>query len=97
MQIGFNVTYFMDGLKSVDSESVIIEFSEDEGQTRIFKDEGKDYLYMLMPVRLSPQDIVNDDDAADFGPDEQPEAPQNDEQPHEFGESNYDNENEAPF
>ena len=95
MQIGFNVTYFMDGLKSVDSEAMIIEFSEDEGQTRIFKDEGKDFLYMLMPVRLSPQDIVNDDDAADFVPDEQPEAPENNEQPHEFGEGNYDN--EAPF
>ena len=104
MQIGFNVTFFMDGVKSVNSESVIIEFSDDEGQTRMLKDEGKDFLYMLMPIRLSPQDIVNDDDAGDFIEPSQPgqqeeapqeEAPQSHEEPHEFGEGNYDS--ESPF
>ena len=66
MQIGFNAAYFLDGLKAADSDSITIEFSSDEGQTRILKDEGADFLYMLMPIRLTPQDIVPEDDSADF-------------------------------
>ena len=96
MQIGFNLMYFMDGLKSVNSDTVLIEFSDDEGQTRMFKDEGKDFLYMLMPIRLTPQDIVNDDDAGETYTSSQPEeVAQEQQEPHEFGEGNYDN--EAPF
>ena len=60
IQIGFNVSYFLDGLKAVNSEEVIIEFSEEEGQTRMYKDEGDDFLYMLMPIRLTDQDIVDE-------------------------------------
>ena len=65
MQIGFNVSFFQDGLKAVGSDSVIIEFSGEEEQTRLFRDEGEDFLYMLMPIRLTPQDIVSDDDSAE--------------------------------
>lgn len=79
MQIGFNAAYFLDGLKAADSDSITIEFSSDEGQTRILKDEGADFLYMLMPIRLTPRDIVPEDDSGDF----QPFAP---EQPEEFSQ-----------
>ena len=66
MQIGFNAGFFLDGLKAVTSDSITIEFSSDEGQTRILKDEGDDFLYMLMPIKLTPQDIVPEDDSGDF-------------------------------
>ena len=60
MQIGFNVNYFQDGLKAVGSSDVLIEFSHEEGQCRIKRSENDDFLYMLMPVRLSPQDLITD-------------------------------------
>ena len=86
MSIGFNVNYFLDGLRVVNSEEVIIEFSDDEGQTRLLKDEGKDFLYMLMPIRLTAQDMWTEDDTVDFsGPDE-PEEDESDE-PQEQDES----------
>ena len=76
IQIGFNVSYFLDGLKAVNSEEVIIEFSEEEGQTRMYKDEGDDFLYMLMPIRLTDQDIVDE-----------PEEPVQEDQPAQPEES----------
>ena len=66
MTVGYNNAYFIDGLKVIVTDDVRIEFSGDEGQTRIYKGEGDDFLYMLMPVRLMPQDIVGEDDNADF-------------------------------
>ena len=95
MQIGYNVNYFMDGLKAVNSDVVLVEFSDDEGQTRIFNEESKDFLYMLMPIRLTPQDILSDDD---YDVPEAYEAPQPEESaqeqeaPQEQGQ-----ESEAPF
>ena len=66
MQIGFNTGFFLDGLKAADSTSITVEFSSEEGQTRILKDDSADFLYMLMPVRLTPQDFVPDDESGDF-------------------------------
>ena len=66
MSIGFNVNYFMDGLRAVNSEEVIIEFSDDEGQTRLLRDDSDDFLYMLMPIRLTAQDFVSEDASVDF-------------------------------
>ena len=67
LQIGYNINFLNDGLKAAGSNSVYLEFSDIEGQTRIFRSsDDKDFLYMLMPVRLSPQDLVSDDDNSDF-------------------------------
>ena len=88
MQIGFNATFFQDGLKAVNSEEVIIEFSAEEGQTRMFKDEGDDFLYMLMPIRLTEQDRVDEADA-----DDTPDTP--DAQPDEYGQESLND--DAPF
>ena len=60
MQIGFNVNYFQDGLKAVGSSDVLIEFSHEEGQCRIKRSENDDFLYMLMPARLTEQDLIAD-------------------------------------
>lgn len=62
MTIGFNSGYFYDGLKALGEGDVLIEFSGEEGQTRMFRDKSEDFLYMLMPARLSPQDVADDYD-----------------------------------
>ena len=68
MQVGFNAGFFLDGLRAVSSDRITIEFSSDEGQTRILKEDSDDFLYMLMPIRLTPQDLVPEDDSGDFTP-----------------------------
>lgn len=68
MQIGFNAIFFEDGIRAADAEKLVIEFSSEEGQTRILKADTNDFLYMLMPIRLTPQDLVPEDDSGDFTP-----------------------------
>ena len=103
MSIGFNVNYFMDGLKAVNSEELIIEFSDDEGQTRMLRDEGDDFLYMLMPIRLTAQDVWTEDDIVDFSgsdePDEdEPDEPQEDDESYSSSDTPEEpQESEAPF
>ena len=93
MQIGFNVSYFQDGLRALGAGDIVIEFSEEEGQTRMKRSESDDFLYMLMPARLSPQDTMPDDDSESFAP-IQPE--QEEEKPEE-GQDSYSSGDEAPF
>ncbi len=109
MQIGFNAVFFEDGLKAADAEELVIEFSGEESQTRILKADSADFLYMLMPIRLTPQDIVPEDDAVDFTPtvepddfsqanetQEAPEDSQEDFNPQEDPAPQYDD-SDAPF
>ena len=95
LQIGFNAAYFSDGLKALGAGDVLIEFSSEEGQTRMLRAEGDDYLYMLMPIRLTPQDLLSDDDPADFSAPNQPEDDQAQAQEESY-ESGDDSEG-APF
>ena len=61
LQVGFNVGYFIEGLKILGSGEIRIEFSGEEGQTRMLRGERSgDFLYMLMPARLSQQDKIAD-------------------------------------
>ena len=66
LQLGFNVGYFMDGLKALGNEQAVIEFSGEEGQTRMKREGSDDFLYMLMPARLSTQDAITEEETADF-------------------------------
>ena len=61
LQIGFNAAYFLDGLKALGNCEAVIEFSSSEGQTRMKRKDDSSLLYMLMPSRLSQQDIVDDE------------------------------------
>ncbi|MBQ7196744.1 MAG: DNA polymerase III subunit beta [Synergistaceae bacterium] len=61
LQVGFNVGYFLDGLKILSGDSNI-EFSGDEGQARMKRNNSDDFLYMLMPARLSAQDRIAEDE-----------------------------------
>lgn len=98
MQIGFNNQYLLDGLKAVNAESIAIEFSSDEGQTRIYNENGREFLYMLMPIRLMPQDLVNDEYPEEDTP-SQPEPEEQNEQPQDYSDSQPEenNSDDAPF
>ena len=61
MKVGYNATFFIDGLKALGDGDIIIEFSSDEGQTRMKRVDDSSFLYMLMPTRLSHQDIADDE------------------------------------
>ncbi len=79
LQVGFNVAYFLDGLKAIGKETAVIEFSGAEGQTRMKREGSDDFLYMLMPARLSTQDLMTEEEQGDFvtGEPEQPQEAQN--------------------
>lgn len=62
LQIGFNAGYLEDGLKALGSGESMIEFNGEEGQTRITQSDNGSFLYMLMPARLSPQDLADEDE-----------------------------------
>jgi len=66
LQVGFNVGYFLDGLKILGDGDIRIEFSGDEGQTRMMRSGKNDFLYMLMPARLSPQDKIAEQEMGEF-------------------------------
>lgn len=62
LRVGFNVGYLQDGLKAFNGGEVLVEFNGEEGQTRITQDGAENFLYMLMPARISPQDILEDEE-----------------------------------
>ena len=74
LQAGFNVSFFMDGLKTIGAGEARIEFSSEEGQARMYRGDSDDFLYMLMPARLSAQDVLTEEEIGDFRtPVEEPE------------------------
>ena len=66
LQVGFNVGYFLDGLKILGAGEIRIEFSGDESQTRMLRSANDDFLYMLMPARLSAQDKIAEQEMGEF-------------------------------
>jgi DNA polymerase-3 subunit beta len=68
LRVGFNVGYFQDGLRALGTGEVLVEFNGEEGQTRVVQDGVDNFLYMLMPARLSPQDILDEDEEESGGP-----------------------------
>ena len=66
LQIGFNVGYFLDGLKILGNGEIIIELSGEESQTRMKRSDSDNFLYMLMPARLSQQDRIAEQEMGEF-------------------------------
>ena len=54
LRVGFNVGFLQDGLKALGSGEIRMDFNGGEGQTRLLREGSEDFLYMLMPTRLSP-------------------------------------------
>ena len=62
MTVGFNVGYFLEGLKILGENNINIEFSGEESQARMKREGSDDFLYMVMPTRLSPQDKIAEEE-----------------------------------
>lgn len=52
LEIGFSPKYFIDALKSIDNESIKINFTSSIGPCTILPLEGNDFTYMILPVRI---------------------------------------------
>ena len=91
LRVGFNVGFLQDGLKALGSGEIRMDFNGGEGQTRLLREGSEDFLYMLMPTRLSPQDLMEDEEV-EAGPGQEPLqalaelAPESDRSPEEEGE-----------
>lgn len=53
MRVAFNPAYLETGVSAVDGDSVVIELSEPQRPALIRGAEGRDYQYLLMPIRVS--------------------------------------------
>ncbi len=65
LRAGFNVGFLQDGLKSLGVEDVKMNLNGDAGQMTLLREGTDDFLYMLMPVRITDQDVV-DPEEEDF-------------------------------
>lgn len=63
MSVGFNVNYLLEGLKAAGTGEVLIELSGEEEQARIYRSGSRDFMYMLMPARLTAQDMAEYDES----------------------------------
>jgi len=52
IEVGFNPKYFLDCLKVIDEEEVYVEFGSNISPCLIKSVDNKDYVYMILPVRL---------------------------------------------
>jgi DNA polymerase-3 subunit beta len=62
LKAGFNVGFLQDGLKSVGSDDVKMNLNGEAGQMTLHRQDTDDFLYMLMPVRITEQDMIDPDD-----------------------------------
>jgi DNA polymerase-3 subunit beta len=60
--IAFNVSYLADGLKAFKGEEVYMTFNGPEGQMTMLRPEMDDFLYMLMPIKISEAEAGSDSD-----------------------------------
>ena len=55
LEVGFNPKYFLDSLKSIDDEEIYVEFGTSISPCLIKSIENKDYVYMILPIRLKSE------------------------------------------
>lgn len=53
IEIAFNAQFLLDGLSSLDGEEVTLELTSNVKPGLLKPKDGKDYLYLIMPVRVS--------------------------------------------
>jgi DNA polymerase-3 subunit beta len=62
LKAGFNVAFLQDGLKSLDFDVIKMNLNGEAGQMTLRREGTDDFLYMLMPVRTSEQDMLDPED-----------------------------------
>jgi DNA polymerase-3 subunit beta len=58
LRAGFNVGFLQDGLKSLGAEDICMNLNGDAGQMTLTRKNADDFLYMLMPMRVADQDLI---------------------------------------
>ncbi|MBI4977513.1 MAG: DNA polymerase III subunit beta [Spirochaetes bacterium] len=53
--IGFNYTYLVDLLTSIDGDNVRVRFNNDESPADVMDTERKDYLFIIMPLKMEEE------------------------------------------
>jgi DNA polymerase-3 subunit beta len=59
LRAGFNVAFLLDGLKSMGGETVRMNLNGEDGQMILVREDRNDFLYMLMPIRVNDQDLID--------------------------------------
>jgi DNA polymerase-3 subunit beta len=62
LRAGFNVAFLQDGLKSLGNDDVKMNLNGEAGQMTLHRQDADDFLYMLMPVRIAEQDMIDPDE-----------------------------------
>ena len=70
LTVGFNVGFLLEGLKALYGERVVLSFNGTEGQMSMLRPDEKNFLYMLMPIKLSKEDLSFDDRQDSVSPEE---------------------------
>ena len=52
MEIAFNAKYLADVIRNISDEDICLKFNSNVSPCVITKDEGNDYLYLILPVRV---------------------------------------------
>lgn len=52
LEVGFNPKYFLDSLKAIEDDEIYVEFGTNISPCLIKAIENKDYVYMILPIRL---------------------------------------------
>ena len=53
LKIAFNVKYVTDIIRAIEDDSFVMRFNASISPCVIVPDEGSDYTYMVLPVRLN--------------------------------------------
>ena len=62
LTVAFNVGFLLDGLKALYGERAFISFNGPEGQMTMLRPDQKDFLYMVMPIKLTENDLSFEED-----------------------------------
>ena len=52
LDIGFNITYLLDALANLSSESVRFQFGDANSSALVTMPDREDYKYVVMPMRI---------------------------------------------
>jgi DNA polymerase-3 subunit beta len=62
LTVAFNVGFLLDGLKALYGDRAFISFNGPEGQMTMLRPDQKDFLYMVMPIKLTESDLSFEED-----------------------------------
>ena len=57
LTVAFNVGFLLDGLKALYGDRAFVSFNGPEGQMTMLRPGETDFLYMVMPIKLTESDL----------------------------------------